>query len=135
MPAQQTPDRIEKMPFMKGPVKRNSAWIDVSEIARGVGFTEMVQVCAALIDQLTPLQSEVDNSYEQRLYDALRRAHLELAQAHTTSPTFSFSFAQRFGQADEMQVIRVYLHAETGDKTVYLGRAEDFWQTGRGAAE
>jgi hypothetical protein len=113
--------------LQKEPIIQNSTWLDVSQIARGVGFTGRVQVSNALNDALEPFQNEIDSDYDQRLYDALWQAHFQLSLDRLRSATFNFSFTRRHGKPGEMYDVSLRLHAEIEEDTIYLGRLEDFW--------
>ena len=38
------------------PIIKNTTWMDVSDVARGIGFTNPVEVSIAFSDALEPLQ-------------------------------------------------------------------------------
>ena len=82
-------------PREQRPIIRNEAWLDVSDIARGVGFTTAVQVGISLHEALRPLQNEIDGDYDQRLYDALWMAHIKLSLENSQFATFSFTFPRK----------------------------------------
>ncbi len=46
-------------------------WLNVTYIARGLGFTGPVEISLALHDALKTHQDEPDDAYDQRLYDCL----------------------------------------------------------------
>ncbi len=69
MSMQLTPDFIPKPQREQRPIIQNEAWLDVSDIARGVGFTGTVQVSINLNDALQPLQNETDGDYETEFFD------------------------------------------------------------------
>jgi hypothetical protein len=60
------------------PVIQKEEWLDVTDIARGVGFTGPVEISLALNDALEPHQDEQEEAYDQRLYDCLWRATSKL---------------------------------------------------------
>ena len=45
------------------PILQNEDWLDVSDIARGVGFATAVQVGISLHEALQPLQNEIEGDY------------------------------------------------------------------------
>jgi hypothetical protein len=126
MPMQLTLDFTTKPPLRRKPVIENATWLDVSEIARGVGFTTTVQVSIALQDALEPLQSEIDGDYDQRLYDALWRAHFQLSLDPRSSATFNFIFPRKHEKADETIEASLRLRVEAQKQVVLLGLMEDF---------
>ena len=77
------------------PILQNEDWLDVSDIARGVGFATAVQVGISLHEALQPLQNEIDGDYDQRLYDALWMAHFKLSLEDSQFATFSCTFPRR----------------------------------------
>ncbi len=50
---------------------KDPRWVDVSDIAAGIGFAGKVLLSVALSDALEPIATELDGDYDQRLYDAL----------------------------------------------------------------
>jgi hypothetical protein len=46
-------------------------WLDVTDIAQGVGFTGPVEMSLALDDSLQSHQDEPEEAYDKRLYDCL----------------------------------------------------------------
>lgn len=126
MPMQLALDFTTKSPLEKRPIIQNATWLDVTELARGVGFTATVQLSIALNDALKLLQNETDGDYDQRLYDALWQAHFQLSLDHLPSATFNFSFTRKHGKTEELQEVGLHLHTEIKEDTIYLGRLEDF---------
>jgi hypothetical protein len=96
--------------------------IDVSEIARGVGFVEVVQVSLALHDAL---QHERDD-YDQLLYDALWLAHFKLSLDGLTFATFNFTTALKGPGSETAMSIHLRLRVQSREQTVCLGLLEDF---------
>ena len=76
----------------QAPIIKYQSWLDVSAIAKGVGFIAPVEISIALNDALAPHQTEDDDDYDQRLYDALWLAHHYLSLDLRTSFTFAFDF-------------------------------------------
>lgn len=123
---QLTLDLTTTTPLQKTPIIQNETWLDVSGIARGVGFTTPVQISITLSDALEPLQNEVDSDYDQRLYDALWRAHFQLSLDPLPSTTFNFTFPRKYDKADETIEVSLRLRAEAQKQVVLIGLIEDF---------
>lgn len=104
----------------------NNLWIDVSPDAHLIGFTQKVEISQSFKDALQPVQTEDDDAYNQRLYDAIWLAHhyWRLDQR----PCFSFTFI--FPRADlttgEVIAGSLRLHVEMRDRTALLGLPGDF---------
>ncbi len=107
-------------------ILRNDGWLDVSDIARGVGFTTTVQISIALHDALEPLQNEPGGDYDQRLYDALWQAYFELSLNHRQSVTFNFTFPRKHEEADEITEVSLRLRVEMQGQTAFVGLLQDF---------
>ena len=110
----------------KQPIIRNGVWVDVSDIARGVGFTTSVQISILLKDALEPLQNEVDGDYDQRLYDALWMAHFKLSLDQSQSATFNFTFPRKEAKTEKVSEIGLRLRVEAQKHVVWLGLMGDF---------
>ena len=108
------------------PIIENEAWLDVSDIARGVGFTTTVQVSISLNDALQPLQNEIEGDYDQRLYDALWAAHFKLSLDQSQSATFNFTFPRKDRKTEEVSEVSLRLRVEAQKQVVLLGLLEDF---------
>ena len=106
----------------------NGAWLDVSDIARGLGFTTAVQISVALNDALQPLQNETDGDYDQRLYDFLWRAHFQLSRDQSQSATFNFTFPRKDRRTDVVAEVSLRARLEVKNQAVLLGLLEDFWR-------
>ncbi len=117
MAVQLTFDFGSKASLDDPPLRAKNAWLDVSEIARGVGFVEAVQVSLSLHDAL---QHQRDD-YDQLLYDALWLAHLKLSLDHWQSVTFNFSFPNIDPQREEPATVSLRLRAELKEQVVLLG--------------
>ena len=112
--------------LQRKPVVENATWLDVSDLARGVGFTGTVRISIALHDELEPLQNEIDSDYDQRIYDVIWLAHhyWRLDQRPTYSFTFDFLRAElTIGSTTESSL---RLHAEVNERTARLGLLQDF---------
>lgn len=110
----------------KSPIIQDKSWLDVSDIARGVGFTAAVQVSCNLHNALQPGPNEVDNDYDQRLYDALWTAHFKLFLDKKQSESFSFTFLRKDWKIGEAAEIRLRVRAVTQEQIVRVGLLQDF---------
>ena len=108
------------------PLLHSPAWLDVSDVARGVGFSPIIKISVALHDSLDPISTEEDGDYEQRLFDALWQARFELALDHRESANFTFTFPRKHWRTEEFMEIALRLRCEVKNKTVFLGLMEDF---------
>jgi hypothetical protein len=106
-------------------IPRNEAWLNVSDIARGVGFTTAVQISITLNDMLQPLQNEMEY-YDQRLYDFLWLAHLKLSLDRSQSATFNFTFPRKDWKTEEVSEVSLRVRVEAQKQVVLLGLLEDF---------
>ena len=64
MPTQLTLDFTLRPRSQGQPIIQNESWLDESDIARGVGFTDTVQVSVALNDALVHQQNERNSDYD-----------------------------------------------------------------------
>ena len=108
------------------PIIENEAWLDVSDIARGMGFTTTVQVSISLNDALQPLQNEIDGDYDQRLYDALWQGYFQLSLNQSQSATFNFTFPRKDWKREEVSEVSLRLRVEAQEQVVLLGLLENF---------
>jgi len=108
------------------PIIQNEAWLEVSEIARGVGFLTAVHISLTLSDALEPLQNEIDGDYDQRLYDCLWLSHFKLSLDQSQSATFNFTFPRKDGKTEKISEIGLRLRVEAQKQVVWLGLMEDF---------
>jgi hypothetical protein len=108
------------------PLIPSATWLDVSEIACGVGFSNKVGISLALWDALEPIQSEEDGNYDQRLYDALWLAHLELCLDHRQAVTFTFTFPRKHWKTEDVTEISLRLRVETHENLARVGLLPDF---------
>jgi hypothetical protein len=104
---------------------QQNAWLDVTGIARGVGFTTAVGISSALHDALTPLRTESDGEYDQRLYDCLWLAHLRLWLDREPCVSFTFALPRRIGRTGEMREICLRVRAETQGQLVIISLLRD----------
>lgn len=120
LPLESTREREQK------PIIQHQLWLDVSDIARGVGFTATVQISINLNDALQPLQNQIDGDYDQHLYDCLWLAQFQLSLAQSQSATFNFSFTRMGCKTEEASEISLRLRAEAPKQVVLLGLLKDF---------
>lgn len=127
MQMQLTLDFTSRPPKQKLIIK-NTTWMNVSDVARGIGFTIPVEVSIALSDALEPLQTEDDDDYDQRLYDALWLAHhyLALDLRQRESITFTFDFLCEDKHTGKFIEASLRLRVETQKQVVLLGLIQDF---------
>jgi len=107
-------------------IRRNETWLDVSDIACGVGFTTEVQISVTLNDALRTLQNEIDGDYDQRLYDCLWLAHFKLSLDRSQSAIFNFTFPRKNWKTGELFEINLRVRVEAQEQIVWLGLLEDF---------
>jgi hypothetical protein len=108
------------------PIIQNEVWLDVSDIARGVGFTTAVQISNNLNDALQSGPNEVDGDYDQRLYDALWVAYFKLFLDNKQSATFSFTFPRKIWKTEEVPDISLRVRVITRQQLVLVGLLQDF---------
>jgi len=108
------------------PIIKNTTWMVVSDVARGVGFTISVEMSIALNDALEPLQIEDDDAYDQRLYDALWLAHHYLSLGQRQSIPFTFDFLREDGHTGKVTEASLRLRVEMQKQIVLLGLSQDF---------
>jgi hypothetical protein len=94
----------------------------VTDIARGVGFLEPVQISLSLTDALAAHQNEPDDAYHQRLFDCLWLAHLQWSLAEGEAATLNFFFEH----ADSTEESRLSFRLELHQKIIRLGLPEEF---------
>jgi hypothetical protein len=126
MPMQLTLDFTPKPRLLQTPLIPNASWLDVSEVARGVGFANKVELSLALSDALEPIQSEEDGDYDQRLYDALWLAHFQLSLDQSQSATFAFTFPRKHWKTEEITEASLRLRVEAHPQSVLVGLLPDF---------
>jgi hypothetical protein len=126
MSMQLTFDCTPRPPQEQGPILPNEDWLDVSDIARGVGFTIAVQVGISLHEALQPLQNEIDGDYDQRLYDALWMSHFKLSLENSQSATFNFTFPRKDRKTGEDSEISLRVRAVKQKQVTLVGLLQDF---------
>ena len=126
MPMQLTLDFTPNPPLPRARLVHHPTWLDVSQVAYGVGFTTTVEVSVALQDALQPISSEQDGDYDQRLYDALWLAHFQLSLDQSRSATFTFAFPRKHWKTEEITEASLRLRVETQPQSVRIGLLPDF---------
>jgi hypothetical protein len=126
MPMQLILDFTPRPRLSRTPLIPSATWLDVSEIARGVGFSNKVEISLALCDALEPIQSEEDGDYDQRLYDALWLAHFQLSLDCRPSTVFTFAFPRKHWKTEEITEILLRLRVEAQAQSVLVGLLPDF---------
>jgi hypothetical protein len=89
------------------PVIQGEEWFDVTDIARGVGFTGPVEISLALNDALETRQGEPEEAYDQRLYDCIWLAHLQWKLFEGEAATLNFFFERANNTAETRLRIRL----------------------------
>ena len=107
------------------PIIKNTTWMDMGDIAKGIGFTTPVEVSIALSDALEPSQTEDVDDYDQRLYDALWLTHhyLSLDQSHETF-TFTFDFLREDKHTGKITEVSLRLRVEAQKQVVLVDLAQ-----------
>jgi hypothetical protein len=126
MSMQLIPDLTPGPQLEQKQIIQNEDWIDVSDIARGVGFTTAVQVSVTLDDALRPLRNEMVENYDQRLYDCLWLAHFKLSLDQSPSATFNFTFPRKDRTREDVSEISLRVRVEAQEQVMLLGLLEDF---------
>ena len=107
-------------PSSPKPIMPDTTWLDVSVIARGIGFVTSVEVSLAFDDAIAALPSEDGQDYDQRLYDALWLAHHYLSLDQAEACCFTFHFLHKENPSS------LRLRVEAHRKVVSLGLSRDF---------
>ena len=84
------------------------------------------EVSIALHDAFTPLSTEEDGDYDQRLYDALWLARFELSLDHRKATNFTFTFPRKHWRTEAITDISLRLRCEAHGETIRLGLLADF---------
>jgi hypothetical protein len=108
------------------PSLQNETWLDVSGIARGVGFTMPVLISDNLNEALQHCQNEIDDNYDQRLYDCLWCAEFQLSLYQSQSTTFHFAFPRPGCKTEEVAEISLPVRAVVEKQVVLVGLWQDF---------
>ena len=86
---------------------QRAEWLDVTDIAHGLGFTDAVEISLALNDSLETHQDEPEDAYDQRLYDCLWLAHLQWTLSEGEVTTLNFFFEHTNSTAETRLRIRL----------------------------
>ena len=108
------------------PIIMRDNWLDVSDIARGVGFIETVHLSIALDDALEPRHERNESNYDKLLYDALWLANLKLSLGQSQSAIFNFVFPSNDWKADKIGDVSLRLRVQAHKQVVLLGLLSDF---------
>jgi hypothetical protein len=108
------------------PILKNTTWMDVSDVAKGIGFNVSVEVSIALNDAIEPHRTEDDEDYDQRLYDAIWLAHHYLSLDQRPSILFTFDFLREDKHTGKFIEASLRLRVETQEQVVLLGLLQDF---------
>jgi hypothetical protein len=92
------------------PVIRREEWLDVTDIARGVGFTSPVEISVALNEALEPHQDEQEEAYDQRLFDCLWLVHLQWTLSEGEAATLNFFLGPENNTEERRIRFRLELH-------------------------
>lgn len=122
MAIQPTFDFSSTPSFDDPPLITKDAWLDVSEIAHGVGLMEAVQVSLALRDAL----EHVYHDYDQLLYDALWLAHFKLSLDGLTSATFNLITEKKNPGSGTAMSVHLRLRVQSWQQVIRVGLLEDF---------
>jgi hypothetical protein len=101
---------------------QDEEWLDVTDIARGVGFTGPVQISPALSGALLSHQDEPKDACNQRLFDCLWLAYLHWSLSEGEAATLNFFFEH----ADAKEEIRLRIRIAAQATAIRLGLPEDF---------
>lgn len=96
-------------------------WLDVTDIARGVGFTGSVEISPALSGALRSHQDEPADACNQRLFDCLWLAHLHWSLSEGEAAILNFFFER----ADTKEEIHLRIRIKAQATAIRLGLAED----------
>jgi hypothetical protein len=108
------------------PVIEDATWLDVGDLARGVGFTGPVHISVTVHDEFEPLQNEIDGDYDQRLYDAIWLAHHHWRLYQCPSYSFTFDFIREDLTTGMTIESSLRLHMEMHEGTARIGLLQDF---------
>ncbi len=125
MPTQLTLDFSPRLSRQK-PIIKIPSWMNVSDIARGVGFKVPVEVSMGLSDALEPLQAQEVDEYDQHLYDALWLAHHYLSLDQRQSISFPFDFLREDLLLGKFVEASLRLRVEVQAGVILLGLIQDF---------
>jgi hypothetical protein len=109
------------------PVIQGEEWLDVTDIARCVGFTGPVEISVALNNALEPHKDEQGEAYDQRLYDCLWLVHLQWTLSEGEAATLNFLFERGKPSVD----VRLRIRVEAQPTAIQLTLVEAFEPTMR----
>jgi len=109
-----------------GPFIDGVSWLDVTDLAKGVGFETRTAISIALADALASRSGETESAYDQHLYDALWLAQFQFTLNSLHPTTFNFSFLCMHARNPGFDEVSLCLHVESVDQTTFLGLLEDF---------
>jgi len=112
----------------QAPIIKYQSWLDVSAIAKGVGFIAPVETSIALNDALAPHHTEDDDNYDQRLYDALWLAHHYLSLDQRTSFTFTFDFLRNDKLNGKFAEASLRMMVQAQKNLILIGLPQDFYK-------
>jgi hypothetical protein len=104
------------------PVIQREEWLDVTDIARGLGFTGQVEISPALNEALETHQDEPEEAYDQRLFDCLWLVHLQWTLSEGEAATLNFLFERGKPSAD----VRLRIRVEAQPGAIQLTLVEAF---------
>ena len=108
------------------PTIQNNLWIDVSTEAHFIGFTQKVEISQSFNDALQPTQTEDEDAYNQRLYDAIWLAHHYWRLDQCPSYSFTFDLLREEVTTGTTSESSFRLHVEMQGGTALLGLLRDF---------
>ncbi len=100
---------------------KNTTWLNAGWAVRCLGFNKKVEVSQALSDALAPLQTEDEDDYDQRLYDALWLTYHYRALEQRPSFSFTFDFLR-----DDKTETSLRLRMQEKEQLILLGLLRDF---------
>ena len=112
----------------QAPIIKYQSWLDVSAIAKGVGFIAPVEISITLNDALAHHQTEDDDDYDQRLYDALWLAHHYLSLDQRTSFTFTFDFLRNDKLNGKFAEASLRMMVQAQKNLTLIGLPQDFYK-------
>jgi hypothetical protein len=105
---------------------KNATWLDAGWATGCLGFNKKVEVSQALSDALAPLQTEDEDDYDQRLYDALWLTHHYRALEQRPSFSFIFDFLRDDKVKGTLTETSLRLRVQEKEQLILLGLLRDF---------
>ena len=112
--------------LQRKPVVENAIWLDMSDLARGVGLTGTVHISVTLHDEYEHLQNETNGDYDQWLYDVIWLAHHYWRLDQCPSYSFTFDFLREDLTTGLTTESSLRLHVEIHEGTAQIGFLQDF---------